>query len=451
MATKFSRVLTSEAERYLVSGAARSMGTRMVGLLLGFASQVMLSRLLGISDFGLYSLILGWVLLLSAFAKVGVDFTILKFGSIYFSENRWDRLGKLMRYALCAIAISVAVIGLVLVTGTAIVPGVFGAVTVGQSVWILVLLSSLVWIGIFSLFFRAAKMIILSQLFEQVIRSAILIAILAVPLMLHWQISVRDALAATAVASIFAGTVMLIVLVRTFPRPRVRDPGPSALREWIAVSWPLYAMSLLQQCTNQLPLILLGYMATRGEVAWLAASARLAALAPLVTIALNLVSAPLIATAWSRGDRAELLRIATISARLSFAATFAISACLVMFGPTALAVFGNEFEGAYPALIILLGGGLINAATGLSGYFMSMTNLQREAMWVAAISLVLTAAVAAALIPVFGAVGAACGGAFATAIQNILWHQWIWRAHRIDTSVIGYVSVPPARQQTLAG
>ena len=88
----------------------------------------------------------------------------------------------------------------------------------------------------------------------------------------------------------------------------------------------------------------------------------------------------MIAAAYRRNDMGELRRIAYINARLALLC--AIGASLVFFaaGRQILTVFGDGFEQAYPALLILLAGGLVNASTGSVGFFMTMTNRQRAAL-----------------------------------------------------------------------
>lgn len=68
-------------------GSIKSMSLRVVGLILAFMAQAVLSNLLGLEGYSQYSVFLSYVLSLAAALKFGMDFTVLKFGAEYFSGH----------------------------------------------------------------------------------------------------------------------------------------------------------------------------------------------------------------------------------------------------------------------------------------------------------------------------------------------------------------------------
>ncbi|HRX37349.1 MAG TPA: oligosaccharide flippase family protein [Aestuariivirga sp.] len=421
----------------ILRGGFTSLSVRVAGLVLGFISHVMLSRMLGASNYGLYAIAMGWCMILVVPAKFGLDHTALRYASIYFDEGQPGAVRALMAFSAKILLAAIAIIGVglsaLLWTGAE----ALGLASFHQAPWFILLLGSLAFLGVFSAFFRAAHRIFLSQFFEQVLRSLLLIALLAFAYVTGPGTSLSDALAVTALSAFGAFAAMMMWIRRLLPVGQAATAKTQDHRAWFGLSWPMLSMALIQQVMAQIGVILLGAFSTSQDAGHYAAAARLAAFVPFALVALNAITAPMIAAAHKREDRSEMHRIARVSARSAFAFAAIVSLILGLGGETLLRVFGSDFESAYPALLVLLAGGLTNAATGSVGFFMTMTGQQLAAMVCAVCALIVNAALGLWLIPAHGAIGAAIATAAGVAALNMLQHYLVRSRLGVDTSVLG--------------
>jgi O-antigen/teichoic acid export membrane protein len=101
--------------------------------------------------------------------------------------------------------------------------------------------------------------------------------------------------------------------------------------------------------------------------------------------------------------------------------------------------FGGEFKAAYPALVVLVAGQFVNAASGSTGFFMNMTGKQRIFSWVIAVAAVLNVMLGLLLIPRWGAVGGAWAATISLAFWNVITLGYIKGIHGRS---FGYLPVP---------
>src|SRR6185436_19457608 len=87
----------------------------------------------------------------------------------------------------------------------------------------------------------------------------------------------------------------------------------------------------------------------------------------LVSVPLNIAvlsTASLIAAAHAQTNRDDVLRIARGVARFALLGSLPIAATLTVFGSQFLSIYGSEFQTAYPALVVLVLGEVVNVAAG---------------------------------------------------------------------------------------
>lgn len=86
----------------------------------------------------------------------------------------------------------------------------------------------------------------------------------------------------------------------------------------------------------------------------------------------------------------------------------------------ALALFGPGFPAGAPALAILALGQFVNVACGSVGTVLIMTGHERLVVRRISVAAAANAILSAALIPIWGAIGAAIGSATSTILWNVL-------------------------------
>ncbi len=435
---------TDSTTSLLVRGSVASLSTRVVGVGLSYVSAVILSRTLGVNGYGLYSIALAWALILVLPSRAGLDFAALRFGAIYLDQGNASRLRALIRFS------GFAVFGLSVIMGMAVyaltAAGLTRAAPALAPGMALVILP-VAMLGLVAAFLRNARRIVASQFYEQILRPGLLILGLGAALVAGVRLSPANAMILTGASAIGAMVFGCVHAIRATGAGGGRgDYAP--WREWVALSMPMFLTAIVQEILNQLDIIMLGYL-DRPEAAGLYSAAwRLASLVTFGLVALGTVNGPLIAAAHARGDSGELARIARTSARLGFATSLLLTAVLVVFGRTVLQLFGADFARAYPAMLVLLVGGLTNAFTGAVAYLLTMTGRQVQALGIFMVALAVSFSLNFLLIPRLSIVGAAIASSGATMTWNIAMLLLVRRRLGIDASALAR---PPSPGTPLAG
>jgi len=420
--------------RFLLKGSIVSIALRIGGVALGYLAHVLLSRLLGLQTYGEYVVALGWALVLVLPARVGFDNSALRFSTIYLEEGRSGSLRGYVQVAAAAVGVSSIIGAIVMVL---LASRVGKGIPFAALVWGAVTILPLALLGVGSALLRTTRRIFAAQFYDQLLRPALLILLVGGAALAGLTLHAATALMFTAVASALALAGLLAHLLWVLA-PQLRTPADySHWREWFSLSIPLLIMGATQELLNQLEIILLGSLAGAREAGLFSAAWRLASLAPFALVSLSVVSGPLVASAYHRRDRAELHRIASLSARIGLAFAAVASVVLLLVGRPLLALFGPEFPEAYPALAILLAGAMVNAFTGIVGYLLTLTGRQTQALLFFAGGLIVSIVLNLLLIPPFGIVGAAIASATALSCWNLAMLFYVRRAIGIDTSAIG--------------
>ena len=236
------------------------------------------------------------------------------------------------------------------------------------------------------------------------------------------------ALLAIAVAVQAAQIMTALVLWRTAfgPREPIRPPAWRETRATFVRALPFAAAGIVANLQTRMAPLMLGYRSTESELGAFAAAARFGTTARLAPGAIFAGALPVLSREHERGDAES--RTAFISFDRAFAALALLTAIagVVLARPLLRLVYGPAFAAAAPALVWIslgLAPTLINSATKIALYAAGADRLATA--W-SAVSLVVQAILALALIPRFGAVGAA----WAIAVGEVVIFLPLRRARR---------------------
>ena len=325
-----------------------------------------------------------------------------------------------------------------------VTPDLLGISNLPSLQFSILLIGTLVYLAIFSAYFRAAKRIFASQFYMQVLRTILLMSGLAAILLLGNELELTQAIAVTALSALVALIFLLIhfyfMMKKVMPTKTTALNKPRSMdteRDWLHLGGPVFLIAIVQQLTSQGNIILIGNLIGSDAAGQYAAAFRLANFIPFALLAIGAIAAPMIATAYRREDKKELQRIATISARIAFLAGAGLGGVFVLFGKPILLLFGPDFVPAYGALIVLSIANIVNAGTGVAGYYLLMTGHQMQALYFGVFCLLLNVTLALVLIPQMGLLGGATAAAIGLAAFNVLQYMFVRKKMGIDSSVFG--------------
>jgi O-antigen/teichoic acid export membrane protein len=393
----------------LLAGSVASKAMR-------FATDVILGRVLGPAAFGVVAAAMSVTFILTAAAQLGVDRGVLRFGSVHESAGLTDTSRRLARRALM---IPVG-LGLVLTALVAafreplarwlfrgeIDPWVLVAFTAGVPV--------LGFLTVLQSAARAARRYRVDTLVGEVVRNGLILVLTAVLLLAGWRL--------WGAAAGFTGGMLLSCGVgwwlyglgagrrrRTAASPAQPTPASSGegFRALLRVSLPLALVSSAGLLINELDKVMLAMLREPAEAGLYNAAFRLARqvnlLLPSLMASLSPWIAPLIAQA-RLGDLRDLYRRVNRWATAVAASAVLIS---VVFARELLTLFGPAFAEAAPTLSLVALGQFALAASAGAAIILQLSGHERVELRIQTLALALNVALNLALIPRFGAEGAA--------------------------------------------
>jgi O-antigen/teichoic acid export membrane protein len=211
-------------------------------------------------------------------------------------------------------------------------------------------------------------------------------------------------------------------------RAVVRSPSPADLRELFRRAVPFAAAGIVANLQTRIAPLALGYWSTEVDLGWFAAASRFGKAARLAPQAMFAGALPVLSHEYGRqGAAARPMFRAFDRALVAFCLAMA-APCILFAAPLLRLLYGPSFISAAPALV-WIGVGLVPSLVN-SGRKIALIAAGSEAsvLRLSAVALAVQVIAALALIPRFGAVGAAASLAAAeAAIVLPLWKSEVSR------------------------
>ena len=432
----------SASLRVLRRGAAGALLVQVGGAGLSLIVNVVLARLVGKTEYGIYTLVFSWMSVLSVLALLGQSSSVVRFVPTYLHHQDWGTLRGLRRGASA----------IVLLASIAIM--VIGAFTVfvlrerlGKNLELTLLVGFLLLplvtqLGLNGAFFRGFKRAVRSGAYDNVVRPLVLVGlVLVLVLAFGWRLTAPGVMAASVVAALVTLVGSEWRLTRVWPAVAKKARPLYDVPAWFKLGRQLFFLAAMGIANNRADVLILGALAGAVVVGPYYAAVRLAALAVYGLSAVNTILAPMIAESYVAGDHARMAKMVHHAARLTFVVTMAVAVPLAIAGHWVLGLFGKGFaEAAYVPLLIILLGQCINATAGPVGFLMTMTRYEREAPWFTGGAALLNVLLSLALIPSFGLIGAAIATAFSTIAWNLAALVFVRRKLGVNPTILPMAS-----------
>ncbi len=430
----------TQVEHILAKGSLLAFLIQGSGAALLLLTEIVAARLLGVTQFGIYTMATAWIYILGMLGTLGFNHALLKFVPTYLAHHEWGALRGIVRRSNLWVALAsllFVIIGylILLILRDA---GIRNAVIATFAVALIVLpfqvLSSLRQAVL-----RSLNKIAYALMPEFILRPLLFMLLLAATAYLVPQsLSAMTAFLLVLVAAIAAFAVGAIWQHKYLPCETRSHPPIYRDREWLLTALPLLLIVGLNLISSRIDVIMLGMLSEIEHVGIYSAASRVADVVVFGLVSANAVVAPMIARLHSTGRQEELQRMVYLAAKGICLLTLPIALILLIFGHQILGLFGQGFSAGYPVLVILVCGQLVNALAGPVGYLMTMTGHQVKAARMVGISAMLNLALNGLLIPVWGMIGAAIATAISTVTWNILMLRFVHTELSIRSSVLHF-------------
>lgn len=201
---------------------------------------------------------------------------------------------------------------------------------------------------------------------------------------------------------------------------QVDDPDFRPARSFWAFSWPRALASVSQVATQRLDIVLVGALAGLPEAAVYAAVTRFVALGQMVARSVSMSAEPLLGEALAGKDRRGAKDLYQSATSWVVLITWPIYLVLMIFGSTALSLFGESYTEGRQALLVLCCTLLVATACGMVNMVLLMAG---KSFWNLANLLIafgVNLVLDLLLIPRIGVLGAAIGWGVAILLINLL-------------------------------
>ncbi len=437
MIQRFKQLLTSQHKLVAVlKSAAQVFAIRLLGAGLTYGSMVLLARWLGSYNFGIYAYVLVIVTLLGLAFSFGFHASGLRFVASYLAKQKLRRLSGLLKQTFTIIpALSLLATmlcaGLVLAFRNAIEPYYFAPLLIGLlCVPVLTLLNQLEATA------RAFGWVHVAYVPGYIVRPLLMIVFVGGLALFGGTIDAANALWATIGACAIA-VVGQGLLVYAGARRHLAEVRPAFhTRHWFTVSLSFLMIEGLRMLLDNADIILIGKFLDPHSVAVYFAVIRTAGLIAFISFSVIALAVPKFAEIHSTGTRQELQKFVSGIIRLMFWPSLLAAIALACLGPFLLSLFGADFQTGYPAMLVVLAGLVLRAATGPVEYLLNMTGHHRDTMRVYAWAALANVVLNLLLIPAFGIMGAAIATYTAMIGGNLVLYRLVQKRLGVSACII---------------
>lgn len=398
----------------LARGGVGSLVVMVAGVGVGFLTQLLLARLLGVSAYGLFVFVYTWVHLAGGVCRLGVDMSALRFIAVYRETAQWGRLVGFLHW------------GRGLTWGTSLFVSALFIWIGSQSrdagpVWYLGAMALPLFVAVLveGGFLQGLKRPVQAQLGARLaLPLLVMMMIGGLALIVDSPLEAIHGMGVTAAA--LTGTLLLVAALvrRALPGETVGCTVEREEAEWWQVSLAMLFITAVNLVQTQTDIVMLGLLRDTDLSGIYSAASKVAEFVAFGLTAANAAAGPLIAGFHARGDREAIQRLLRLIAWGVVAFVIPAAGVLALLGEWVLSLFGEGFDAGYRALLILMGGQVFNSLCGSVGLVLMMTGRQKVVAGFLGGSALLNIVLNALLIPPFGLEGAA----IATATTLVLWN-----------------------------
>ncbi len=395
---------------------------RIISAGIAFVSQIILARLMGSFEYGLFVFVWVIAILLGNFSCLGFHTTIIRFLPQYAQVGDFAKIRGLTssaRVFAMVLATAVAAIGIVLLH-------FFGSYIESYYVAPLFLAAfALPMIALGDIMEgtgRANAWAIAALTPTYIIRPTLIIVFMVIAMWLGYahtaKIALISALAAAYVTSIGQFIYVTWRLRNNFPMEKREREFPV----WFSVALPIFFIEGIGFLLTNADTVVVGFFMPPEKVGVYFAAAKTMALVHFVFFAVKAAASARYSAIMAEGQADELAAFAGRTARWTFWPSLAVGAVVVALGKPLLSLFGPEFIDGMPLMMILLAGILAKASIGPGEGLLTMAGEQQLCVKIYAIALTANILLNVTLIPLYGLVGGAIATAAAMCIETILLH-----------------------------
>jgi O-antigen/teichoic acid export membrane protein len=403
----------------ILSGTSQNIVGIAVAALATFGANILLSRTLGTSSFGIVTVMTQAAFVLSFATRAGMDMAVLRDVAVDVGVDHPERVRTpVARAALIAAAVS-AVAALAVTAGAPFVRNVFSIDSSRHPLVVEAAAAGLPFLALANVWLSATRGLKIMRYTLYIFWAGQPLAWIAL-MLLGWRFSETtwmSILAYSASWVVASGAAFLSWRKETSAWPTAPMP-PDRVSRLMRYAGPRAPAALFSQLLFWTDLFVVTRYVADSEVGVYSAVLRAGQILVLFLTSVALMFSPFVADLHNRGETERLDGLFKALTRWTLAATVPLFLVLAVAPDGVLNVFGPDFSGGRAALLIVIAGQFVNVATGSVGFVLIMVGRTGWDLAVYAASLALNLGLAFLLCPRYGITGAAVANAVTFALSK---------------------------------
>lgn len=423
MKNRFRAILSDGIFKELFRLVSSTLLIRIAGILIGFGFAMLVSRGVSAEAYGQYSILLAWMLPLSALAGLGTDKLALKHIPGHISSDEASKAAGMYRQARRVTwMFSLLIVALL-----------FSLEMLFEPDWLkldnIVLL--LLAIPVFALLIlncfvlKAIDRQPLSVFFEVTFPNGVALMAVALSLFVFDQ---PDLVLECYLGGLVTSWAFSQLAISKWTRSIQMEPaGHSSLRSHSGIireAYPMYVTALVTTLLVSVDVVMLSWFVTPEQVAIYAIALRIVSLVTFPLSGIIHVVSPRYSAAFAEQDIRRVEMLHQKATQMAVWTAFPLIAVVLCLPEMILGLFGSTFQSGTTVLYIVLVGQLANLLVGPIGYLMWMCDMAAVLQKVMIVVLIVNVFLNALLIPSMGVEGAAIATSVALIIKNV-WSLWL--------------------------
>lgn len=421
---------TASAGTGLWTGSAANLAVTIVGMVLRFASGIVLARALGTTEYGQYAVFMVYIESARSISLLGMQVPITRYTALYEVRGDWRSVnGVMFIFSICVAVLSllgaIALLSALLLFEPVALQGVDSTIIFAGATIIIFGNIETVRISVLAGLGRVA----VSKMPQSIVTPSVKVGgALGLLYLCGQSISVDNMIVIAIIAAalaMFTGIVSLRVILTSEQLSAGRKTYTIA---WIRDTVPFVGIGVLFPISAQIDALMMSVLAPPAEVALFAIAIQLIIAVTLPFAIILPVAYPRFVKYFDVDDTNGVVRMCGFVAYGSVAA--ALPAALVLFfwgRPIVTAFFGTEFAGAAEPLAVLAGAHLLLLPLLVAPQIFTAAARAGILLRRVPFAIALSAGLNLLLVPRYGATGAALSMA-----ASLLFYNG-WLAHSCST------------------
>ncbi|MEA2476927.1 MAG: hypothetical protein QOC87_1126 [Actinomycetota bacterium] len=403
----------------ILAGTSQNVVGIVVAAIATLGAQVLLTRTLGAGGFGVVTVATQAAFVTSFATRAGMDMAVLRDVAVEVGMGRTDQIRTAVSRAALIAGTASVVVALALWPAAGAIRSLFSLDEPSSRLAIPAALVGLPFIALTNVWLAATRGLKIMRYTLYVFWAGQPVGWVLLTL-LFWLVSRSPSAAVLAYSASWAfASVAAFISWRIQSRGWDAAPAePGWLDRLVRYAGPRAPAALFSQLLFWADLFVVTRYVSHADVGIYSAALRAGQIVVLFLTSVNLMFSPYVADLHNRGEIARLDKLYKTLTRWTIAATLPAFLVLAVAPGTALRIFGGQFSGGEAALLILLGGQLVNIATGSAGFVLIMVGRTGWDFLVYLGSLVFELVLAFWWCPHYGIEGAAAANAVTFALSN---------------------------------